>query len=379
MFELPENVQKIFEILRGEEIYLIGGCVRDMLLSIKPLDYDFACVLRPQILRDKLHANGIATIDVGIRYGTLGVLLEGEVYEITTFRKEGVYLDARHPSSVEFAKSLAEDVRRRDFSINAIAYHPKGGIVDLVGGVQDLEDGVLRAIGDAQMRFFEDSLRILRGVGFVARFGLHAESNTYSAMLSFAHLLDSLPRERISKEWEKIICAPFCLRALKEFAGVFVPLFGESFASHVCRLKDLPDNPLHRAAKILQDEALLDALCYPKAARGQIAQMMQWCKKDVFVDKKSLKYVLAKNPWDLVRIFLQGDARLAWLEEILAKGEPCRIKDLCIHANDLEEFPPKFRGKILSFLLSEVIEERVANESKDLKCHARQYYKSLEV
>ena len=200
--------------------------MRDLLLDIPPKDYDFTTAATPTQMLEIFARHGIRTLEIGRAFGTIGVLIDSQVYEITTFRSEGDYRDSRRPSSVSFASTLLEDTKRRDFTINALAYHPAHGLIDYHGGRADLRAGILRAIGAPKERFGEDALRILRGVGFVSRFGLRAEEGTRAAMEECAPLLSHISGERITSELEKILLGRFWLRALEEFGGILERVLG---------------------------------------------------------------------------------------------------------------------------------------------------------
>ncbi len=197
---LPESVLQCIHTLEsaGFEAYAVGGCVRDSLLGLTPNDYDLCTNATPAQIAALF--SGHTLIRSGEKHGTIGVVLDGMVYEITTFRKEGGYQDSRHPDWVEFVPDIREDLARRDFTVTAMAYHPKTGYIDPFGGQQDLKNKVLRAVGHAPTRFQEDALRILRGVRFAVRFGLTPERDTMDAMLSLAPLMDQLAKERIFQE-----------------------------------------------------------------------------------------------------------------------------------------------------------------------------------
>ena len=157
----------------GFEAYAVGGCVRDALLGLKPHDYDLCTSALPAQTAE-LFAD-YTLVRSGEKHGTIGVVVDGEVIEITTFRTEGGYADSRHPDWVRFVPTVEEDLSRRDFTVNAMAYNPNRGYIDPFGGQQDLRDGILRTVGDAKTRFSEDALRILRGVRFAVRFRLTPE------------------------------------------------------------------------------------------------------------------------------------------------------------------------------------------------------------
>ena len=203
--KLPEDVCFCIDALEkaGYQAYAVGGCVRDLLLGLTPHDYDLCTDAKPEEICQVFADHQL--IHAGEKHGTIGVVRNQSVYEITTFRTEGVYSDGRHPDSVEFVTELKEDLARRDFTINAMAYHPKKGVIDLWDGQLDLEKQVLRAVGDPTTRFQEDALRILRGVRFALRFRLEPDWDTLSAMIGLAPNLDQLASERIFNELSGIL------------------------------------------------------------------------------------------------------------------------------------------------------------------------------
>ncbi len=202
---LPREVLYCIHALQkaGHSAYAVGGCVRDALLNLTPQDYDICTSASPEQTAEVFAGHEL--VRNGEKHGTVGVILGREVYEITTFRTEGGYSDSRHPDWVEFVAKVDEDLARRDFTINAMAYSPEAGYIDPWGGQADLDAKILRAVGDPVVRFSEDPLRILRGVRFTVRFGLKPEENTLNAMLSQAPLLDNLARERVFSELCKLL------------------------------------------------------------------------------------------------------------------------------------------------------------------------------
>ena len=205
---LPKAAQYCIHALEaaGFRAYAVGGCVRDALLGLTPSDYDLCTSAKPAQICQVFSAHQL--LHHGEKHGTIGVVLDGEVYEITTFRTEGGYEDSRHPSWVAFVEDVKEDLARRDFTVNAMAYNPKEGVVDPFGGQEDLKNSILRAVGDPKCRFREDALRILRGARFCARFRLTPEAYTLKAMTELAPLMEHLARERVFEELCKlIICA----------------------------------------------------------------------------------------------------------------------------------------------------------------------------
>ena len=204
---LPENIQNCINLLEnaGFAAYAVGGCVRDACLGLTPHDYDLCTSALPEQTEAVFRAYRLVL--AGEKHGTVTVITEGGPVEITTFRTEGGYRDNRHPDWVKFLPEIEGDLARRDFTINAMAYSPKRGFADPFGGREDLQNHVLRAVGDPVSRFREDSLRIMRGVRFAARFGLTPEKATMEAMLSQRHLMENLARERVFDELCKLLLA----------------------------------------------------------------------------------------------------------------------------------------------------------------------------
>ncbi len=187
----------------GFPCYAVGGCVRDWLLGLEPQDYDLCTAATPAEMKAIFY--GQRLILAGEKHGTVGIITDGGVVEITTFRTEATYTDNRHPDAVAFVRSIEEDLARRDFTVNAMAYSPIRGLQDPFGGQQDLKNRILRAVGDPFARFREDSLRILRGVRFSVRFGLQPEEATMAAMARLAPLMENLSRERVIDELCKLL------------------------------------------------------------------------------------------------------------------------------------------------------------------------------
>ena len=203
---LPENALTCIRLLEeaGYPCYAVGGCVRDSLLGLTPHDYDLCTAATPDRIKEVFAAYD--QIHAGEKHGTVGIIFPNhEVYEITTFRTEGGYQDSRHPDWVKFVQDVASDLARRDFTVNAMAYAPGSGLVDPFGGQSDLENRILRAVGDPRQRFSEDALRILRGVRFSVTYGLTPEKETAAAMTELAPLMDHLARERVFEELCKLI------------------------------------------------------------------------------------------------------------------------------------------------------------------------------
>ena len=219
---IPEYVLACLERLEdaGFAAYIVGGCVRDNLLGLTPNDYDMCTNALP----DQTEAifSDHKLVLAGKKHGTVGVITDGGVVEITTFRTEGNYTDNRHPEWVEFMPHIEDDLARRDFTVNAMAYSPSRGLADPFGGQEDLKNHILRAVGDPKQRFREDSLRILRGARFAAKYHLVPEEKTLEAMISLRSLMENLARERVFEELCKLL-----LSATTEDLLRFAPLIGQ--------------------------------------------------------------------------------------------------------------------------------------------------------
>lgn len=213
---IPTGARKIIARLEqhGYEAYIVGGCVRDSLMGKRPSDWDICTSARAEEMMALFEDKRV--IPTGIQHGTLTILAEDGAYEVTTFRIDGEYLDHRHPKSVAFTRELAEDLSRRDFTINAMAWHPERGLINLFGGVEDLRDRLVRAVGDPVQRFNEDGLRMLRMVRFATVLDFDYDPATYDAVRKQGHLLQYISKERIQVELNKILLAAHPARGLED-------------------------------------------------------------------------------------------------------------------------------------------------------------------
>lgn len=237
---LPDDVKKIIETLEqnGYEGYAVGGCVRDSILGRMPNDWDITTSASPQQVKNLF----LRTVDTGIQHGTVTVLMGKEGYEVTTYRVDGEYEDGRHPKEVTFTASLEEDLRRRDFTINAMAYNDREGLVDIFGGRADIENKVIRCVGEPAERFGEDALRIMRAVRFSAQLGFTVDQDTAAAAKELAETLAKISAERIQAELVKLLVSPHpdYLRYAWEYGitSVILPEFD-------CTMETPQNNPHH--------------------------------------------------------------------------------------------------------------------------------------
>ena len=259
ILEIPKNAETILNILEnaGYEAYVVGGCVRDSILGRTPDDWDITTSAKPEQVKELFHR----TVDTGLQHGTVTVLMEKEGYEVTTYRVDGEYEDGRHPKEVTFTASLEEDLKRRDFTVNAMAYNPSRGLVDLFGGMEDIDRKIIRCVGDPLERFTEDALRIMRAVRFSAQLGFTIEDETRKALKVLAPNLKHVSAERIQTELVKLLVSPHpdYLRVAYE-AGIiaeFLPEFD------VCM--ETPQNTPYHCYTV--GEHILHSLNYVRADR----------------------------------------------------------------------------------------------------------------
>ena len=265
--ELPQQAADIITTLEsaGYEAYAVGGCVRDSLLGRVPDDWDITTNAKPDEVK-KLFRR---TIDTGIQHGTVTVMMGKTGYEVTTYRVDGEYEDGRHPKNVAFTGSLREDLCRRDFTINAMAYRPKDGLVDCFRGMEDLREGRIRCVGDARARFTEDALRMMRAVRFSAQLSFSIEEKTFEAMKALAGNLEKVSAERIQAEFVKLVCSPNpdALRLLYEagLSAVFFPEFDECMRTgqnHPHHCYSVGEHILHAMKAVRADRVLRLAMCF---------------------------------------------------------------------------------------------------------------------
>ena len=305
--QLPEKVGRIIGTLQehGYEAYAVGGCIRDSILGREPEDWDITTSAMPEetkALFDK-------TFDTGIQHGTITVLVEKEGFEVTTYRIDGKYEDSRHPKEVTFTRNLREDLLRRDFTINAMAYNETDGLVDIFGGLEDLEEGMIRCVGTAKERFKEDALRILRGVRFAAQLGFDIEEDTRQGMKELAWTLQNISAERIQVELVKMITSkrPEMLREAYELGmtRIVLPEFdqlmttGQETPHH---MYSVGEHTLHamkniRADKILRLAMLLHDMGKPALKTVDEAGVAHF-KKHALESERIAENVLRRLKFD---------------------------------------------------------------------------------
>ena len=382
---LTRQVEFILKRLNenGHRADVVGGPVRDFLRGVAPSDYDITTSALPE--ETKAAFADYRTVDTGIKHGTVTLVLDGAPYEITTWRIDGEYKDARHPESVSFTKSIVEDLARRDFTMNAIAYNPRDGLTDPFLGREDVENKVIRAVGDPYLRFSEDALRILRALRFSATLGFEIEKNTSEALISKSHLLREISAERIFVEWKKLLSGDFAYDIIKEYSAV-ISVFIPALSNLRLPEKDkFSDDFLTRQAQIFYLSCADPAAAY--------AESMKRLKTDTHtrtlgetVLVNSSKYKLSALSDAGIMLSALGEeaakatARLdlslgkidknafSLIEEYLERGLPYSLSDLAVCGNDIKALGISGRdiGKALSALLSAVISGEVENERDKL-------------
>ncbi len=366
MFKIPQTQEYIIDRLtqNGHKAYIVGGCVRDMLLDKTPCDFDVTTSATPEeviALFDK-------TIPTGIKHGTVTVMIDGTAVEVTTFRTENGYTDNRRPDSVEFVRNIKEDLSRRDFTINAMAYNKQEGLVDLFDGRADLQSRILRTVGNSEKRFKEDSLRILRLFRFASVLGFKIEESTLNAALEYAHLLQNISRERIFTELKKavmgdhfevftdlIVCGGLEFLNITKIPNFLkikkhreYPLLCLYLFLGIESLEKLKPSNKEREFFVMFDR--LSKLPCPKTD-ADIKEMLNIC------DNEILKEFFIYKEWDLSPV-----------ERILASGEPYKISHLEIDGKALIKLGYKGEkiGEILEHLRQTVIYAPNKNNPQDL-------------
>ena len=268
--ELPQTVSDLISRLEqaGYSAYAVGGCVRDALLSRRPSDWDLCTSALPAQMQEVFRGEHI--IETGLKHGTLTIVIAHVPYEITTFRTDGTYTDHRHPDSVTFVDNVAGDLSRRDFTVNAMAYSPRGGLVDFFGGQEDLRRRVIRCVGVPEERFREDALRILRALRFASVYDFSVDPETEKALRFLAPSLKNVAGERIREELLKLLCGTGAGRILRSFPDVLSviipeigPMVGYDQRNHhhhfdlwehtVKCVENIPSEPDLRLAMLLHD------------------------------------------------------------------------------------------------------------------------------
>lgn len=409
--KVPKNVAYIIGKLNesGYEAFAVGGCVRDAVLGLTPHDWDITTSAKPEEVKAIFNR----TIDTGIKHGTVTVMRDHIGYEITTYRIDGEYTDGRHPKEVVFTSNLIEDLKRRDFTINAMAYNDEDGIIDEFGGVSDLENHIIRCVGVAEERFNEDALRILRAIRFAAKLDFSIEENTYAAIKKIAPNLSLISVERIQSELTKLITSDHPDRIKDIYRqGLSKYIFKESVlgddeADIVPKDNKYSKEELfERVANIM--EALENSSYLRYAGLLTFENNPEKVLRNLKMDNKTIKivsmlvnnrnYRLISDEGKIRRAIVDigkdifGEYYLPYREglilsqesdmdieelnkikclykKIIEEGQCVSMADMCIKGNDLKNLgvqDGKMIGEILKYLFNEVIEYSELNDSETL-------------
>lgn len=349
------------------EAYAVGGCVRDMLLGRTPHDWDVCTSATPdEVIECFANVRVVAT---GIRHGTVTAILDDEPVEITTYRVDGGYSDHRHPDQVVYTKRLEEDLARRDFTINAMAYRPDTGMIDPYGGRDDLQRGRIRCVGDPDARFTEDALRMLRAIRFASRFDFAIEAATADALLRHKDALRYVAAERVLSELVRTDWA----RVDSRFLPLIQVVLPEVQAIDV--RPGLPSDPAIRMAALLRGldaGRIMRRLRASRALADRVSRLVRYMDTPMQSDRICIKRVLrdigpeATGQLLLIQDNLQG---LETLADILARDEAYSLRQLDIDGRDLAKMGLEGRlvGDALEGLLTKVIEGELPNENNTLR------------
>ena len=400
IIDLPKNVENIIGSLEehGFEGFAVGGCVRDSLLKKTPKDWDITTDALPVDMK-KIFKK---TFDTGIAHGTVTVLMDGVGYELTTYRIDGNYSDGRHPDSVSFSKSLSEDLCRRDFTINAMAYSNKKGIVDLFDGRKDLQNGIIRAVGDAKKRFDEDALRMLRAVRFAAQLGFKIDDDTFAAIKEKAKLLSKVSKERIFVELNKSLNGEFAQNIKMVYTSGLYRYIGKEFAKLNKNIYDFyprkfPNKKHMYWAVFLENienveavKKILFELKSDNATRNNTYLLVKELKNPLPSSDEDIRWSLHRIGADLfcdyIEILKSDKKNVDILDKIdtienrysliLKENHAYEISMLDITGKDLMDLGiskgPKI-GEVLEFLLKKVIENPLNNEKSSLLRLAKEF------
>ncbi len=441
MINIPENVQLALKMLNshGFEAYIVGGCVRDFLLSKTPNDYDITTNALPEETQEVF--KDFKCIDIGKKHGTIAVLINKMLIEITTYRIDGAYTDKRHPESVSFSKNLQDDLSRRDFTVNALAYNNLNETADFFNGKEDLKNKIIRCVGDPMKRFDEDALRIMRAVRFASQLDFTIEPETEKCIFSLKDTLSMIAVERIRTELDKLLCGKAVFDILMKYhdvIAVFIPEIAETVGfeqhsvyhrytvwEHTARaVKNAPCDSIIRLTMLLHDIAKPCCFKLDEKGRGhfighpqkssqmafEILRRMKYDNKTIndvtqlikyhdtkFTTRQDIKKTMSITGTELFEKLIEvqiadslskdGEnqkplndmnfVRETYLD-ILAKNECTSLKALRINGSDLQkhEIHGKNIGYVLNILLNEVIMDKTENKHDILEKRCEEIKKS---
>ena len=401
--KLPDEVRYIIDTLEngGFEAYAVGGCVRDSLLGRTPSDWDVCTSALPEQAMQCF--DGCRIIETGLRHGTITLMLNNQPFEVTTYRVDGKYTDNRRPDSVRFVNVLKRDLARRDFTVNAMAYNPKTGVVDYYGGRQDLASGKIKCVGNADKRFKEDALRIMRALRFASVFGFSIDSDTASAMRGNKKLLRNIAAERIATELNKLLLGDGVCEILSEHTEIIAEIIPEIIGSNISYgVENAPKDVILRLTMLFSGigspdaaESILSRLKYDNDTIKAVSQLILYRFYEI-TDGRDIKKLLNKIGEERFRQLIEiKKARamaladgirqnttaelsriLSLTDEIIGQRQCYALKDLAVNGGDLiaAGVPEGVQiGIILNRLLNLVIDGEAENDKAVLIGKAEKY------
>lgn len=387
---LPEEVKTIIKRLnqKGYRCFAVGGCVRDWLMGKTPKDFDLCTSAHPEEIQKVFW--DVPVQFTGAKHGTVTVIIKGQPLEITTFRRDGIYLDGRHPQQVVFVGTLQEDLARRDFTINAMAYHPDRGLIDLYGGQKDLERKMIRCVGQPEKRFEEDALRMMRALRFAAVLGFKIEEKTQKALLSHWEGIYHISAERLQKEWDRLLCGEAAGEILRIYEKpIQLWLWGEKrtvcWNVAVSAMEKAPREPGIRLACLFMGwepklaRQRLGQMRYPKKIQYRVETALKYEGVEIQATQAGIKRYLRQIGEEGLRDLLNlqmaknRSEKMISIEKILDRIlderqcfslDSLKIKGMDIVHMGVRQGPKV--GEILNRILDKVIEEEVPNEREEL-------------
>lgn len=403
--ELPKDVKHILDTLteNGYEAYAVGGCIRDSLLKRSPDDWDITTNALPEQVKELFKR----TVDTGIKHGTVTVMLDKKSYEVTTYRIDGEYEDGRHPKSVEFSSELVEDLKRRDFTINAMAYNEKDGLRDEFGGIGDIRKGMIRCVGSPEERFNEDALRMMRAIRFSAQLGFSVHRETMDAIRKLAPNIKKISMERVQAELIKTLLSdkpetvelfvecgildqilPHVASVLKSPKKTIVlkmlhnaektPVMryaallyyaGPDAARETLRTLKLDNYTTEMVEKLIRQEAIpikvneIDVRQAMHDLGVGFIPMLRDFKRNIYRSKEEVMFI------PMGKYLVQIETVYKMYQQIVERGDCVSLKDLAVNGKDLIELgmkPGEEIGNMLNLLLRVVIEKPIENDRQVL-------------
>lgn len=422
MINIPSEVMTVLEMLNknGYKAYVVGGCVRDSLLGKTPHDWDVTTDAAPEEIKKVF--SSFRTVDTGIKHGTVLIMSGNVPVETTSFRIDGIYSDNRHPDKVTFSKNIKDDLARRDFTVNAMAYNPTEGLIDLFGGRQDLENKIIRCVGNADDRFNEDALRILRALRFSSVLNFEIEKKTSGAIIKNERLLSSIASERIDAELLKLLCGENVLNILLNYRSVFAVFMPElklefDFEQHGKKhaydvwehtahtVDNIETDPILRLTMLLHDsgkpathvinekgdstfknhaavggviaENILRRMKFSKEYINTVSFLVSIHDKEVpetrIEVKKYIRDIGEENFIRLMKIRRADKSALSkefsdisdklifaytQFDEVCNSGEPCTLKQLAVNGDDIKKY---VSGEKIGSTLNLLLKEVIKN------------------